>query len=146
MVLVPDGPTVPVLWADMDFANPEEARENLRAREGVLPKNLVHHIGLWPGYAEQFIQFDRIEQWALAKGLHNVLWSALPPRYAEESGRVPTSAEALKHLKSLSGHDLELAKEYVCRAPAQIVTPYRRLMETTLGWRYDGTKTETQIR
>ena len=47
---------------------------------------------------------------------------------------MPTEQEVIAYLRSLTGKKLDDAREYICRAPSQIRTPYRAAIETTLSW------------
>jgi len=145
-LLVPTGLTVKVLWAELEVCTVAQARDNLAAREDIPAENITRDVGLWLNDAEHLLHVSCIKAWALGKGIDAVVWTALPSRYANRLGRVPTETEAIAHLRSLSGAARGSAKEYVWRAPAQIATPYRQRIETALGWCHDGSKTDRYIR
>jgi hypothetical protein len=143
-VIVPGSFTVPTLWAEMDFRATEPARQTLTEREWLRgdPQTVV---GLWSHVAsEQSLQADRISEWAATKGLHGVVWTKLPAQF-EGKLRVPSAEEVLRYLRSLSGRSQESAEEYVRRAPRQVATPYRDVIERALGWTYNGSLTDANI-
>ena len=46
---------------------------------------------------------------------------------------MPTAEQVIAYLRALDGEDRQKAEEYVRKAPAQIDTPYRRLIAQELG-------------
>ena len=102
----------------------------LAKREGAKPK----HIGCWPGSSGIVATGEAaaVADWAVGKGLDGVVWTALPPKWNGETGCAPTTQEALAFLKAQGGDSA--AAEYVRRAPKQIRTPLRLIIEKELGW------------
>jgi len=140
LVIVPENerptqPRVPVLWAYSTLTTIEAARENLRCREGA--KN-IQSIGVWPSKDNEPFEFsDLIEEWAKSKNLDGVVWTALKPKFGNIA-KVPSSSEVLEYLKKLCSEKKEdAAREYVCKAPPQIRTPYRTDIEQNFGWNHD---------
>ncbi|MDU1189995.1 MAG: hypothetical protein E6990_18885 [Enterobacter sp.] len=72
--------------------------------------------------------------WAREKGIEAIIWTGLPPRSASQEGRVPAVDEAIAYLDGLSGETRSHARDYICRVPAQLDTPYRRVIKDVLGW------------
>ncbi|MGU0055737.1 hypothetical protein ACVXG7_06150 [Enterobacter hormaechei] len=72
--------------------------------------------------------------WAREKGIEAIIWTGLPPRSASQEGRVPAVDEAIAYLDGLSGETRSDARDYICRVPAQLDTPYRRAIKEVLGW------------
>lgn len=131
LVLCDKCPVIPVLWAELEVASLDEARDALATREGV---SNVRSIGYWgPDAAGDHLGTAAIGDWAGQRGVAGVVWTALRPKIGEEF-RVPSEAEVIGHLQGLSGDMRDLAKEYVRLTPRQIVTPYRTAIEATLGW------------
>jgi hypothetical protein len=131
----PTQPRIPVLWAYSSRTNLDTARENLRCREGRTP---IKNIGVWPPEnGEAFECIDLIGDWAKSKNIDGVVWTALKPKF-DNFETIPTSGEVLKYLEQLrSQHNDGSAKEYICKAPPQIRTPYRADIEKNFGWNYD---------
>ena len=75
-----------------------------------------------------------IEAWATGRGLDAVIWTALKPRFMGESGRIPDIGQVIDSLDGLEGETRAIAERYVRRAPVQITTPYRAVIEERLGW------------
>jgi len=128
LVLADGVPLVRSLWAIMDATDLAAAKEALRKREGA-GKN---HIGGWAQGEARPALFS-LGEWASTRGIASVIWTALPPKFAEKE-RTPSAEEVIAHLKSLRGAERDNAERYVRRAPAQIDTPIRRAIEAALGW------------
>lgn len=124
------------LWAELDYASADSAREALAGREGCN----VQAVGLWPGAIPAHnIGAAQVATWAKAKGLDAAVWTALPPKFNDISGQAPVSAEAaVAYLKNLNSAAAVAAREYVERAPAQVRTPFRVAFKEQLGWTFTG--------
>jgi hypothetical protein len=129
LVLVEHGPAVPVLWSEMAIDNLDAARRDLAAREHT-PR--IDRIGCWPS-AESFPHVETIAAWGRAKGIDGVVWTALGPRF-DADGEIASAEEIVAYLRSLAGNTKTSAEEYVRRAPPQIRTPNRAIIERELGW------------
>ncbi len=135
ITLVLDATALPVrsLWAVMDSSTIEEAKEALRNREGIPKKNGSYIAGWTSGDAAPPLLVD-VPQWAASRGIHSIVWTALPCKFAGENGRRPTVDEVVTHLSGLIGRAQEEAERYIRRTPKQIDTPYRRSIEAALHW------------
>ena len=118
------------LWALMDSEDLEEAREQLRDREGTDAR----YIGHWSRGNRSPAVIAELGEWAFGRGIDAVVWTALPPKFKEMNHRLPSVEEVLGYLRSLSGTARVKAERYVRRAPRQIDTAYRRRIEAELGW------------
>jgi hypothetical protein len=131
LVIERSTPPVQVLWAEAADATIAAARESLRQREGTSSQR----IGSWSHAKPVFDELSvSIGEWALARNLTGVVWTALGPRWNGVDGAVPCVEQLLDFLRS-QGADSEAAR-YVRKAPPQIRTPYRRRIEEELGWTY----------
>jgi hypothetical protein len=63
-----------------------------------------------------------------------VVWTNLKAGLRNSRGTLPSASEVLKCLGDLSHTKRRLAEEYVRKAPSQIDTEYRRLIEKEFGW------------
>ena len=108
----------------------DDAIDNLRIREGTSTKN----IGVWRTGEPAPELVSDLPVWAKIKGADAVIWTALPPKFQNEVGRVPSPAEAINYLCSLENEYQRGAEEYVRKAPVQIRTRYRVEFEKNLGW------------
>lgn len=124
---------VRVLWAIMDGADIDSAREALRKREGLPEKNTHEHIGTWTTNAEHPKTIPELGSWAQARQLQGVVWTALPPKFGGEAV-TPTADQVVQHLRKLEGSARDVARTYVLNAPRQIDTIYRRRIEAEVGW------------
>ena len=103
---------------EMDFQDCEEAKENLRVREGNISEK---YVGFWPSKDE----IPGIETWAKSKGVEAVLWTALPPKFNGVINRRPTLEDVITYLQGLEDTQKCSAQEYICKTPEQIKTPFR---------------------
>jgi hypothetical protein len=136
LVLIHDARPVAVLWAAMAVADLDEAIESLATREGIVNENIRCSIVVWSaGRVSRHIEREVIAEWARAKNITAVVWTALKPGPANNRGQPMTLVEAIEHLRRLRGAEWAAAKEYIRRAPAQIRTAYRAAFECEFGWR-----------
>ena len=132
LVILDGAPLVRSLWAIMDAQTENDAREHLREREGIYKKNATKHIGSWPSGTTARI--DGLVDWARARQLDAVVWTALPPKLATAKGHLPTEIEVIDYLRGLTGSTRTVAEQYVRRTPRQIDTAFRRRMEAEFNW------------
>ena len=140
ITLVLHDSAVPVraLWAIMDSADVQVAREALRAREGVYNANFDRDIRAWSvGDENAPTLIPEVDKWARARGVDAVVWTALGPKF-QRNDDVPTAGQVIDHLRALQGRTREEAERYIRRAPAQIDTRYRREIESALNWTPSG--------
>ena len=130
LVMVPCGPQVRSLWVLMDTECLEVAAECLRKREKTAPK----YIDRWFRGERSPDSIPELAEWADARGLDGVVWTALPPKFHGETGKMPTDDDVVKHLQGLPCVPRERAEQYIRKAPRQIDTPYRRRIEAELHW------------
>ena len=131
LVIVRDAGPVRVLWTLMDAQEQQDACEQLRRRESIGTRNVNEHVGRWPNGTTDAIH--GIEEWARARDLDGVIWTALPAKF-DGKERVPSEDEVITHLRLLRGTQRDEAERYIRRAPRQIDTAYRRRIEAELGW------------
>lgn len=148
LVLVPNSggfAQINVLWAELCCRDAEHARRNVAERECV-ENNIGLSIPVWPTDGTAVQHWTAVDRWAKNKGLDFVIWTALRPRFGGHSGRVPSEAEALDYLRGLQTSERADAEEYIRRTPPQIRTAYRSAIEKAIGWTYDGSRTDSQIK
>lgn len=123
---------LPCLWTELKAESLAEARRQLRVREGI-PYHHEHHIGCWPSPSAGASQMDEIAQWAVDRGFDGVVWTALPPKFADVE-TMPSCDEVIEYLRSLPASISSVAREYITKTPPQISTRYRQRIESELGW------------
>lgn len=134
LVLAQDAEPIRSLWATFTGSSLAQAREALRAREGIPRKNLETCIGSWSrGDANPAFVLE-LGQWATAQGIESVVWTALPPKFEGTDNTGPTIDQAVSYLAGLTGQARDLAEQYIRCTPDQVDTAYRRRIEATLGW------------
>ena len=73
---------------------------------------------------------ERIRTWALEKRFDAVIWTALARRFKDALGIPFSPSAALNYLNGLPAPTKEKALGYIHNAPAQTMTPFRRLFLT----------------
>lgn len=127
LVLDEDAPPTRSLWTVMNTNEIDTAAENLRVREGTL----ATRIGRWRRNEPSPANIHDLPAWAIAHGVDEVVWTALGHNF-HDSGARPSADDVVRHLAGLP--DRKDVERYVRRAPPQIDTPYRRVIEGALGW------------
>ena len=122
------------LWALMVVRTIDEAKRALAARERIIDNNMNEHIGCWSRGDADRACINEIGAWATSRGIEHVVWTALPPKFNGTSDICPTPEDVVTHLQKLRGPERDNAENYIRRTPAQIDTPYRKVIEARLGW------------
>ena len=136
LVLFPKVTPSKTLWSEMESESIYEASKLLSRRERTSIKN----IGYWQKTGEfespviPMLPND-ISKWALNRDLEGVIWTALPSNFFERLKKPLTPVNAVEYLRSLTDSEGFLkAEEYFRKAPMQIKTEVRRLVQDKLGW------------
>ena len=66
-----------------------------------------------------------IGQWAIRNGFDAMIWAGLPSNHPEKRGSSSSVAETFRYLMSLKEPSAGMAREYLLRAPLEIVRPLR---------------------
>ncbi|UUD64633.1 hypothetical protein D16iCDA_02715 [Pseudomonas seleniipraecipitans] len=125
-----NAPPCKVLWTTLRVQSLAEAREALRQREKI-PVDRYDAVGV---FVRGKAPIGEIAEWASARQLDAVIWTALPPRLGNVEGQIPSLEDAIAYLDSLTGDTLNHACDYIKQVPEQIDTPYRREIIERLGW------------
>ena len=134
LVLKKNSPPVRSLWAIMNCTELEAAKGALRKREGCESTD-IHD---WSNGRRMPDSIHGLDAWAASGGVEAVIWTGLPPRFKGQDNVTPTDVQVVEHLNSLPCAERDCAERYVRKAPRQIDTPYRRKIESSLGWTYQG--------
>lgn len=138
LVLYSEVEPVQVLWCYTDVDNLNDAIENLRNREGASKKNIGFYL-LKDNTSRCNVvssALNEIKKWAVTKDLDAVVWTDLPEKFKinniikEFNG--DNVIEYLLH--NLKGDRKLKAKEYIEKAPEQVITKIRKRVEKDLGW------------
>ena len=136
LVLYPAANPVQVLWNYMAIENLNAAIKNLRVREGTIPEK-IGFINLVTGKSRCNVIPDieiEIKNWAKAKGFDAVIWTDLSSNFENKTNMIFNEDTVINYLKNLEPSKLENAKKYIVKAPKQIRTRIREVIEERLGW------------
>ncbi len=128
LVITEDATEVQTLWAEISTRSLEEAANLLRRRE----RCNIKDIGRWPSDTS-FPFGERIAGWAEGLRLSGVVWTALPPKWDDQNGLVPSLTQLKAYLGTLDIATLSLAREYLAKAPPQIATRFRAELSAAAG-------------
>lgn len=124
------GCPVTVAWCFSKRGHVEDAVCDLCCREGTT----VNNIGRLD-FASQTDHFtddvskSAILEWARAKKLNAVVWTALKSNFTKETQQPFSVAAAVSYLKNLPPEGKSKAAEYMWRAPAFVKTPVRSALQ-----------------
>ena len=130
LVIDPIAKSLITLWNLMDTNDFQIAFNSILERERTITKR-IHSID---SKSIPNTEIEKIIQsWLIEKELDTAIWTGLYLNNKVQDKR-PTIEEVISHLQSLSGTELEKAKEYIMKTPEQINTNYRKEIMKTLNW------------
>jgi hypothetical protein len=121
------------LWATMTVDDLEQSKKALARREGIQTSDISKFIGSWSHGTVAPSAISGLSHWAAVHEIEHVIWTALPPKF-DGKERYPDADEVMKHLSGLTGPVRDVSERYVRRAPRQIDTAIRKIIEAKLGW------------
>lgn len=141
LVLLPRHRKVRVLWSEMDFTSLDEAIKNLGDVEGTTRENIgwvdLHNASNKNCHAMR-TALVVIKRWARRKHVDSVVWTDLPTNFLAKTGKKFNSDNVVNYLISLHDGSRREAEKYVRRAPRQIRTKTRKIIEDRFGWTHVG--------
>ena len=84
---------VRALWTVMDAADIDTALLALGKRKGMGEKKSRTHIGVWEHDRKEPSEIFGLPAWAQARSIDAVIWTALPPQFDGEEGKVVDAVE-----------------------------------------------------
>lgn len=125
---------VPVLWAMLKNKDIRSAISDLAKREGCRNESIGYIICdtrqsncmVIPDLKESILA------WALSKKLEAVIWTDLPSNFLERTSMLLTEYNLRNYLRRLRASGNTEAIEYVRKAPCQIKTALREVIEKEL--------------
>jgi len=135
-----NGVNVPTHYALSSLSNLDHAIFNLRTVERIREEyaytigyvNLVSETERTFSRRKHPIACNTIKAWALTNNWDAVIWSSLLSNFEEKTG-IPFSVEsAVQYLSHLREPVSSKAFEYICTAPAEVITPLRRIIDDNL--------------
>ena len=136
LVLYQNADRVQVLWADAEVNSLDKAVENLCQREGT-KQCLIGFDSIKEGKSScQIVPeiLNEIRDWATKKKLDAVVWTDLPSNFKEEKRKEFNWNNVIEYLENLTDEKKQNAREYIEKAPPQIMTKMRRIIKKELGW------------
>lgn len=136
LVICPGVRRVPTFWVPLDVTDLAEARRVLAVREyeKADAKWTEANVGYWEAATERAhgLEADTIREWARQRGISAAVWTNLPFGFVGTRNTMPGADKVVAFLQGLP--DKSGAEEYVRKAPAEIRTEYRAIIERALGW------------
>lgn len=125
-----NGKKVPTRYAISTFHDLEGAIRNLREREGTTRGNIGFVDVLENTHQSRTTAHRAIMKWAKECDIDAVVWTDLPSKFTDKQFTV---LRAIKYLNSLDAQKTDLAREYIHKAPPEVLTPLRKKLNET-GW------------
>ncbi|MDH4122880.1 MAG: hypothetical protein OEV21_02180 [Thermoplasmata archaeon] len=126
---------VPVLWTKTPYNLLSDAIKALAGREGCK----IEFIGyVRPDIGERNCNvipdmYRPIVSWARSKKINAVIWADLPSNFYDRTGKLLTEYNIIEFVREMRQSGNIEAKEYVEKAPAQIKTRFREVIENEFG-------------
>ena len=136
LVLYPNADKVQVLWVYAEVNSLEKAVENLHQREKTIQCRIGFILIKENKSPCQVVPeiFNEIRDWAANKKLDAVVWTDLPSNFKEKRRKEFNGNNVIEYLKILQDEKQQKAREYIEKAPLQIMTRMRRIIKKELGW------------
>jgi hypothetical protein len=136
LVLYSNADRVQVLWAYAKVNSLDKAVEDLRQREGT-KQCLIGFDSIKENKSRcQVVPevLNEIRDWATKKRLDAVVWTDLPSNFKEKRRKELNANNVIEYLENLPDEEQQRAREYIEKAPPQIMTTKRRIIKKELGW------------
>ena len=133
LVITAAGTEVKTYFAISSYENLEEAVLNLAVREGSGRGQIGSYDKSNKIFSKEVFFKNNIVGWINNTDIDAVIWTNLGEKWDVKNENGET-IERMDYLKNLGGNKSALAEEYIRRAPIQIKTHYRNLIEQELGW------------
>ena len=135
LVLLRNSNLVPVLWARIDTDDLTEAKENLKQREQITDNRKIGFVDLISKNENSgIVNTSMIKTWAQVRDMDAVIWTDLPSNFEKNQNKILNETNVILYLRNLNIEKSLLAEKYIRRAPYQIKTPLRAVIEKELGW------------
>lgn len=139
LVITENGTEVPVLFTLSNYHNLEEAILNLAVREDSGRNSIGSYDKSKDTFSSKFLFKDEIINWIKNTDFDAVIWTNLGENWniKNDKGDIVRQIEPerrIEYLKELKGHTSSIAEEYIRRTPHQIVTAFRKKIESELNW------------
>jgi hypothetical protein len=126
------GAATTVAWCLSKRKDPADAVADLRCREGCAVRYIARlNLPVAEGAPAQSASEKAITEWATARKLDAVVWTALESNFETEVHRPFSVEEAVAYIKRLAPTAKVRAAEYLWRAPDSVRTPVRTALENT---------------
>lgn len=139
LVITKDVKEVKTYFAISNYETVEEAVLNLAVREGCGREQIGSYDKSKDTFSKKVFFDKNILEWIKNTDIDVVIWTNLGEKwdFKNDDGEVIKIVpnERVDYLKKLKNHKRALAEEYIRRAPTQIETHYRSLIEKELNWK-----------
>jgi hypothetical protein len=135
LVIKPSWDVVTTLYAISSFSTLAHAIENLRLRENTIEQNIGYYNFLTAehriGRSEDKM-IGYLLDWKATHKIDAVIWTDLPPNFTNRTGLPFNLPNNRRYFGTLTPDELASAKEYITKAPQQIITRFRSDMQKSL--------------
>lgn len=80
-------------------------------------------------FSDHIDVFGNIGKWCDSQSFDAAVWTALPPQFKEQTGKEFNIENAITYLKCLPLSARKNALEYIRKAPDEVMTPLRQMVE-----------------
>ena len=134
LVITKNGAKVQTLYAQSKYKNLDVAILNLAIREGSGRKSIGYYNKSENKiYPSDFEFIDELKKWIAQNDFDAVIWTNLKEEWKKLNTKINPD-KRVDYLQELKGITAAKAEEYIRKAPIQIKTKYRILIEEELNW------------
>jgi len=144
LVLREGSKSINVLWNLMNLDSLEEARENLKEREGVPNIARIGFVNLINNTSQS--RYDHVTsvivEWAEKNSIDAVIWTDLGVKFKDSINLDFNHMNVISYLENLPSEKKTNAKKYIVNAPEQIATELRGHIQEKMNWRKENEQQE----
>lgn len=132
---------VQTLYAISLYEKLDEAILDLAVREGCLKDKIGRYDkGSGEFIPNNFSYQKEIKEWIKNTYCDAVIWTNLGKRFKNKIGLTHSDKNVIQYLETLPEETKVFAEEYIRKAPKQIETPIRKVIEEKFEWNFIETK------
>lgn len=139
LVITATGTDVPTLYTLSECKTIDEAISDLATREESGKKSIGWYDKSKDEFHPKDFKYpDVISEWIKDRDFDAVIWTNLGEKWERKNGKGKNEKvfpdKRMDYLRELKGANSISAEQYIRKAPKQIKTRYREMIEQELGW------------